>query len=132
MTELPPLYRAAIATSLEDAGVERPGVSKDGQITEHPYTEEKRKPLYDPDRVFIVQAVVEADVMLGFLTGETLTRGKALLQAMGVEGWEVLYEKRREVAISHGISSASVRDTLTRTSAMIGAARRTIKPSSRT
>lgn len=135
MTELPPLYRAAICTSLEDHGVEHPRVEKNGRITEILPLQEggkrDRTPLYDPDCTFLVQAVVEADVMVGILTGETLSRGKALLQALGVDDWEVLYEKHREIAIGHGVSSMALRDTLARARDMIGTSRRSIKNSSR-
>lgn len=131
MTELPPLYRAAMETSLEDHGVEHPRVSKDGQVTEQLPDEDERTPLYDPDGVFVVQAVVEADVMVGLLTGETFARGETVLQHLGVDDAHVLYEKRREIAVSHGISSVVLKDTLLRARNMIGGARRTIKSASR-
>jgi len=127
MTELPPLYRAAMQVSFENAGIEHPRVQKNGRITEIMPGETKPIALIDP--AFIVQAAVEADEIVELLTGQPLSVGKDMLEGLGVIDADVLYEKRREVG--HGFTSVDLRDCLTLARTMIGAARQTINRSPR-
>ena len=127
MSELSPLYRAAMQVSFENAGVEHPRVEKNGRITEILPGETKPIALTDP--AFIVQAAVEADVIHELLTGQPLTVGKEVLKGLGITDADVLYEKRREVG--HDFTSSDLRDCLMLARTMIGAARRTINHSPR-
>jgi hypothetical protein len=111
-----PLYRAAMAVSLENAGVERALVGADGKVTERPYSNPNRVALKDP--AFIVQACVEADMIIELLTGEPFRGGELVLKGLKIRNVQVAYEKRREVG--HEFSPFHLREVLIKAARIVG------------
>ena len=128
-----PLYRAAMEVSLERAGVERPRVRANGRVFERPYVERdedgsllsvepKQRPMTDgalTDGAFVVQAVIEADAMLTALTGQAMTCGKEILDALSIGSGEVEVLKDRRSEVGHDFTPDDLRDVLTKARRMI-------------
>lgn len=125
MNKLPPLYRAAMQISLENAGVEHPKVAADGKMTELLPNTSDRIPLTDP--LFLVQAAVEADALLEVLSGHSFTTGQEVLEALGVADFDVLYQERRKIV--HAFTTSDLKDCLFIANGMIGGCARNLKRS---
>lgn len=135
MTDIvvPPLFRAALEVTLENAGVEKPRVSKSGEITEWDVSalpEEKRMTTDDP--LLVCQSIFLAAHLVQILSGERPRVAQELLKLVSGEGAEVLEKEFRDVFAGHEFTPADLRDCLSRCATMISGAKNPINPNSRT
>jgi hypothetical protein len=106
-----------MAVSLEAAGLDRVLVNANGRISERHFASGSSRETVT-DAAFVIQAAVEADILLEMLTDKSFRLGQEILEGLHVRNAQAVYDQRRKVG--HQFSPFHLREVLTKAAHIIG------------